>query len=47
MCDDDRFGGLHTVCDDDKSLKSTKFEVYTLCVMVISLEVWKFTCCVR
>ena len=45
-CDDDKFGSLEvyrTICDDDKfgSLK-----VYTLCVMFMSLEAWKFTCCV-
>ena len=44
MCDDDKFGswgvgkfgGLHVVCDDDKF---GSLEVYTLCVMMISLKV--------
>ena len=31
------------MCDDDKS---GSLEVYTLCVMMISLENWKLTWCV-
>ena len=35
--------GLHVVCDDDKS---GSLGVYKLCVMMISLEVWRCTNCV-
>ena len=38
-----RFGRLHVVCDVDKS---GGLEVEMLCVMLISLEVWKSTHCV-
>ena len=38
-----KFGGSHVLCDDDKFGSS---EVYMLRVMMIGLEVWKFTCCV-
>ena len=38
-----KFGSLRSVCDDDKFGSSETFEVYILCVMMISLEVWKFT----
>ena len=35
-----KFGSLHIVCDDDKFMdKFGSLEVYTLCVMMISLEV--------
>ena len=34
-----RFGGLHSVCDDDRF---GSLEVYMLCVMMISWEVWRF-----
>ena len=38
-----RFGSLHIVCDVDKFGNS---RVCMLRVMMISLEVWKFTNCV-
>ena len=38
----DKFGSLEVVCDD----KFKSLEVYKLCVVMISLEVYKFTCCV-
>ena len=46
MCDDDKFGSLdvYTLCDDDKF---GSLQVRMLCVMMISLEVWRFTRCVR
>ena len=42
MCDDDNFGSLevHTLGDDDRF---GGLQVHTLCVMMISLEVWRFT----
>ena len=50
VCDDKfgslevwKFRNLHILCDDDKFGSS---EVYTFCVMMISLEVWTFTHCV-
>ena len=38
----DKFVSLHVVCDVDKFGKFGSLEVYILCVMMISLEVWKF-----
>ena len=45
LCDDDMLGSLqvHTLCDDDKF---RSLGVYTLCLMMLSLEVYRFTCCV-
>ena len=34
---------VHIVYGD---VKFGSLEIYTFCVMMISLEVWKFTCCV-
>ena len=45
MCDDDNFGSLE-VWKLQNCTWTDKFgglEVYTLCVMMINLEVWKFT----
>ena len=39
MCDDGKFGSLNSVCDVDKF---ERLEAYTLCVMLISLEVREF-----
>ena len=44
--DDDKFGGLEVHPLGDHEDKFGSFEVYTLFVMMISLEGYKFTCCV-
>ena len=44
--DDDKFGGLEVHPLGDHEDKFGSFEVYTLFVKMISLEVWRYTRCV-